>query len=121
MFALVLTRNTLSDFHNPREERFLSLEDQQVLRSSYEIAELVHNLHASILDAEFVEHDIWFLNTQARSFIKENSDQTCDFYSTFAYYIQELFKLVPAGLRRQLAWNGPEGDYEWARLRHGSE
>lgn len=39
MFALALTRNTLSDFHSPRRGRFLSFAQQQDLRSSYEIAQ----------------------------------------------------------------------------------
>ncbi len=32
-------------------------------------AEFRHNLYVTILEPEFVDHDIWFLNDQARWFV----------------------------------------------------
>ena len=85
------------------------------------MAQFVHDVSGSILEEDFTSHDIWFLNVHARSFAERNNDKTCDHYSLFSYYIQELFKIVPTDLRGELKWNGPEGDYEWARPRRGDE
>lgn len=120
-WALPQSRNTLSQFRQVRLWRLLSCKKQRHLRGTYEVAQFVHNLYVSILEEDFTSHDIWFLNVQARAFIECNDDKTCYLYSLFAYYIQELFKIVPANLRDELKWNGPEGDYEWARPRRGDE
>ena len=120
-WALPNSRNTLSRFHRVRWLRVLSRKDQTYLKGAYEVAQFVHNLYVSILEEEFIFHDIWFLNVQARAFIERNSDKTCSLYSLFAYYIQELFKIVPQDLRHKLEWSGPEGDFSWAAPKRGDE
>ncbi len=92
----------------------VSSRQKRLLQASYEIAEFVHNLCVSIAREEFASHDIWFLNVQARSLIERNNEQNCPHYSLFAYYIQELFKIVPEELRVDLEWDGPSGDYSRA-------
>lgn len=120
MWALPSTRNTLSLFRRGRLPVVLSPRIQSALASEYEVAQFVHNLYVSILAEEFTDHDIWFLNYQARSFYERNDDKN-PHYSLFAYYIQELFKEVPENKKGKLLWAGPEGDYSWARPRHGYE
>lgn len=120
-WALPHSRNTLSCFYKIRRWRVLSRKDQASLRGAYEVAQFVHNLYVSILEEEFVSHDIWFLNVQARAFIERNSDGNCSCYSLFAYYIQELFKIVPESWRHELEWSGPQGDFNWARPMRGDE
>jgi len=44
-------------------------------RSCYFEAELVHNLPNSLLEPEFGDHDIWFLNHQAKWFTEKCSPQ----------------------------------------------
>ena len=119
--ALPQSRNTLSQFRKTRWCRILSRKQQLGFRCTYEVAQFVHNLYETILVEEFARHDIWFLNVQARAFIERNDEKTCYSYPIFAYYVQELFKIVPDELREQLEWDGPEGDYEWARPRRGGE
>lgn len=120
-FALPESRNTLSQFNRVRCWRILSRKQQLHFRETYEVAQFVHNLYVSILAEDFTSHDIWFLNVQARSFIERNNEKNCCLYSLFAYYIQELFKIVPDTLKDKLEWNGPEGNYDWARPRRGDE
>jgi hypothetical protein len=93
---------------------------QRALRSQYAIAEFIHNLYVSILQEDFTDHDIHFLNYQARSFFEHN-DETCPHYNLFTYYIQELFKEVPEDKRHKLMWEGPKEDYSWARPKFGWE
>ncbi len=119
-WALPSARNTLSWFRRVRPLVVLSPRLQRALGPQYEVAEFVHNLYVSILDEEFTDHDIHFLNYQARSFYERNDD-TCEHYSLFAYYIQELFKEVPEDRRDKLMWAGPQGDYSWARPKRGYE
>ena len=120
-WALPHSRNTLSQFHKAHKWRLLSHKDLVYLRGAYEIAEFVHNLCVTILEEEFTSHDIWFLNSQARSFIESNCDEDTPHHSLMAYYIQELFKVVPEDKRQELKWPGPEGDYSWARPKRGFE
>ncbi len=71
-------------------------------------AELVHNLQYSILTPEFVEHDIHFLNYQARSYCKN-----CKVSPNYRWHIQriqELFSLVPQELKPHLLWLGPAAE-----------
>ncbi len=74
-------------------------------RSAYEEAELIHNLCQSILDPDFVAHDIWFLNTQAKSYCL--NARSSPLYPQHVERIRDLFRLVPEHLRLQLQWQGP--------------
>lgn len=72
----------------------------------YDEAELVHNLHHSIVEPGFVAHDIHFLNVQARNFVA--SGQGSPNYAGHVQRIRRLFQLVPDELRAQLKWKGPK-------------
>ena len=71
-------------------------------------AELVHNLHVSILEEDFVNHDIWFLNAQARFYLEHCNSQISLNYERHQELIVELFTLVPHTFRSKLQWNGPK-------------
>lgn len=120
-WALPSARNTLSRYRRVHPIMLLSPRRQRYLNAQYEIAEFVHNIYFSILDEEFLDHDIHFLNYQARNFYVRNNDNCCDSYSIFVHYIQELFKAVPEDKKNKLVWSGPKGDYSWARPRYGWE
>lgn len=75
-------------------------------QATYEEAELVHNLHPSLFEPEFVDHDIWFLNWQAKYYCEHA--KRSPFYLTHVGLIQELFALVPEPMRSRLKWPGPE-------------
>ncbi|EKM0148448.1 zinc ABC transporter substrate-binding protein [Cronobacter dublinensis] len=75
--------------------------------SCYYEAELVHNLMHSLLIAEFTEHDLWFLNNQAKYYFEECSEEISPNYNQQISYIRELFAMVPDSLRSKLFWTGP--------------
>ena len=74
----------------------------------YAEAEFLHNLYVTILEPEFVDHDIWFLNHQARWFLTHADPRHAACYYHHAGLIRELFTLVPAQLRDKLEWTGPD-------------
>ncbi len=74
----------------------------------YEEAEFLHNLYVSILEPEFVNHDIWFLNHQARKFLQHADPRHTPCYDHHQGLIRELFTLVPERLRDKLEWAGPD-------------
>jgi hypothetical protein len=74
----------------------------------YVEAEFLHNLFVTILEPEFVDHDIWFLNYQARWFLTHADPKQAACYYHHRGLIQELFTLVPEGLRSKLEWSGPD-------------
>ena len=76
-------------------------------RSAYYEAELVHNLPVSMYEPDFVEHDVWFLNVQARGYCQECSAALSSLYPQQVARIRELFALVPQHLRPKLQWAGP--------------
>lgn len=77
-------------------------------RSVYYESELIHNLPASMFDAEFGDHDIWFLNHQARSYCQSCSERLSWLYPQQVKRIRELFALIPTELRSKLEWPGPQ-------------
>jgi hypothetical protein len=74
----------------------------------YEEAEFLHNLYVTILEPEFVDHDIWFLNHQARWFLTHADPGHAANYYHHRGLIRELFALVPEPLRDKLEWTGPD-------------
>jgi len=74
----------------------------------YVEAEFLHNLYVSILEPEFVNHDIWFLNHQARWFLTHADPRHVASYEHHEGLIRELFTLVPERLRSKLTWTGPD-------------
>lgn len=75
-------------------------------QATYEEAQLVHNLHPSLFEPEFVDHDLWFLNWQAKYYCEHA--QCSPYYQRHVELIRELFALVPEPMRSQLRWPGPE-------------
>lgn len=70
-------------------------------------AELVHNLTITILDKDFKEHDIWFLNNQAKYYFELCNEEISPNYNKHVTYIKELFVIVPGYLKCKLTWVGP--------------
>lgn len=75
--------------------------------SCYFEAELVHNLTLTLLISEFTEHDIWFLNHQAKYYVEQCNDDISPNYNQHIDYIRRLFKIVPDELKSKLIWVGP--------------
>ncbi len=75
--------------------------------SCYFEAELLHNLMHALLISEFVEHDMCFLNNQAKYYFEKCSEDISPNYNQHVEYIKSLFKMVPDSLRSKLLWKGP--------------
>ncbi|MBK4717158.1 MULTISPECIES: zinc ABC transporter substrate-binding protein [Tenebrionibacter/Tenebrionicola group] len=75
--------------------------------SCYFETELIHNLPKSILERDMVEHDIWFLNNQAKYYFEKCSSDISPNYDKNIEYIMALFKIVPDNLKPKLHWEGP--------------
>src|SRR5262245_60646515 len=71
-------------------------------REAYALSQLCHNLWVSILDPNFGNHDVWFLNYQARAYVESSKGSLG--YEAMIRLIRELFLLVPDGLRNELTW-----------------
>ena len=76
-------------------------------RSCYYETELVHNLPVSMYEPDFAEHDIWFLNVQARAYCRQCSAAVSALYPQQVGRIRKLFALVPEDLRPKLQWSDP--------------
>jgi hypothetical protein len=74
----------------------------------YVEAEFLHNLYVTILEPEVVDHDIWFLNEQARWFLTHADPKHAACYHHHLGLIRELFTLVPERLKHKLKWAGPD-------------
>ncbi len=77
-------------------------------RSTYFETELIHNLWPSMFEPDFVEHDIWFLNAQAKVYCEKCSEHLSPLYADNVKRIKELFALVPDRFRDKLKWSGPK-------------
>lgn len=75
--------------------------------SCYFEAELVHNLCHSILDENFQEHDIYFLNHQDKYYCENCDDIISLNYNQHLVYINKLFDMIPDNLKEKLIWSGP--------------
>jgi len=76
--------------------------------SFYPETELVHNLPRLLVVPEYTEHDIHWLNYQARIFAKDGNNPVHGFYEPVIANIAELFRRVPEPLRAGLKWGGPD-------------
>jgi len=74
-------------------------------QACYYEAEFVHNLPQSILEPEFVDHDAYFLNTQAKMFC--DHCKSSPNYESRVALIRELFSLLPEKQKALLIWKGP--------------
>jgi hypothetical protein len=99
-----MLRSTLPHLRNVSTRRWWRrLRD----RSAFHESELIHNLPVSIFEPEFVEHDLWFLNFQARAYCERCNPALSLLYPQQVAKIRELFALVPEHLRVKLQWAGP--------------
>lgn len=78
----------------------------------YHDAELLHHLYVSILEPDFTDHDVWFLNHQVRWYLVHVNPHWSPGYYVYHPLIVELFRLVPDSLRGRLDWAGPTDDPE---------
>jgi hypothetical protein len=76
--------------------------------SFYPELELVHNLHRILIYPEFAEHDIYWMNAQARIFVERGNNPAHALHGPITVLIRELFTLVPEPLRKKLTWSGPK-------------
>jgi hypothetical protein len=83
----------------------------------YPEMELVHNMHRIVIFPEFTEHDIYWLNSQARIFVNRGNNPVHGFYEPIVAIIAELFSMVPEPLKQKLTWRGPELN---SCIRHGN-
>lgn len=74
-------------------------------RSPYFEAELVHNIPVSMYEPEFTDHDIWFLNVQADSYIRNCSESISYLYPEQKKRLLALRSLVPEALKSKLKQN----------------
>ncbi|EJF33103.1 hypothetical protein [Enterobacter sp. Ag1] len=95
--ALPYIRNLLQ---LEKKEKILNL-------SCYLETDLVHNLTVTILDKNFTDHDIWFLNHQAKAYFEKCNEDISPNYNQHITYIKELFNMVPGDLKSKLTWIGP--------------
>ncbi len=70
--------------------------------SAYD-SELIHNLYVSLFEADFTNHDIWFLNVQAKWYY-ENARGKSHNYEAVVRLISELMHLVPSDHLEKLQW-----------------
>lgn len=77
-------------------------------KSCYYEAELIHDLAITILEPSFKEHDIWFLNHQAKYYFENCSEDISPNYNGHIMRIKKLFQLVPENFKDKLIWNGPQ-------------
>jgi hypothetical protein len=70
--------------------------------------ELVHNMHRLLVKPEITEHDVNWLNYQARIFYERGDNPIHAFHEPITDCIRELFSLVPEPLRAELIWKGPK-------------
>ena len=56
-------------------------------------------------EAEFTEHDIWFINVQALSYVKNCSETLSILYPQQVFRIEELRALVPESLSPKVQWH----------------
>ncbi len=90
-----------------RNVQLLENKKKNLSFSCYLEAELVHNLTITILDKNFSEHDIWFLNSQAKYYVEKCNENISPNYIQHLIYIKELFNIVPDALKSKLTWAGP--------------
>jgi hypothetical protein len=64
-------------------------------KSVYFDSELVHNLFSTLHEEEIVEHDIFFLNNQAKWYLENCSEEKSPLFLENKKRIEELLSLVP--------------------------
>lgn len=68
----------------------------------------MHNLWPSLWEPEMTDHDIWFLNCQAKTYCEECNERLSPLYPENVNRIRELFGIVPEHFKSGLKWAGPK-------------
>jgi len=89
----------LSYIRNVQTKNFLG---KGYNKGCYYEAELIHNLHLSILEEDITEHDIYFINTQAKWYIKNCNKNISPLYERNVKLLIELFKLLPDAAKKDI-------------------
>ncbi|MDO1451937.1 hypothetical protein Q0590_37055 [Rhodocytophaga aerolata] len=74
-------------------------------KSCYFEAQLIHNLPQSMFESEFIEHDLHFLNHQARWYLEKCNDDISPLYSRNEALIRELISIAPKEIKQNLQWS----------------
>lgn len=90
-----------------RNVQSLSKKEKENDLSCFFEAELVHNMMYTLLISDFVEHDVWFLNTQAKYYFENCNEVISPNYNKQIEYIKYLFEIIPIELSVKLSWRGP--------------
>lgn len=79
---------------------------KQVFRQGYALANLLHNLHRSILEPEFGENDISFINQAIPAYLREVGSEI---ELPVVAQLVAFYDAVPEQLCERLTWHpGPE-------------
>jgi hypothetical protein len=89
-------------------------ESREIFRVGAEEANFLHNIHLSILEAEFVENDVGFINFAFPTYIKRLGPRMSQ---QKARLMIEFCDLVPEHLRGKISW---QPSVEFKRLAAGA-
>lgn len=71
-------------------------------KAVYFESELVHNISPSIFNSDFTDHDIWFINHQAKWYIENCTPEISPNYDFVKKTVEELIGLVPPSLAHKI-------------------
>src|SRR5688572_10643514 len=72
------------------------------LRACAELSQLLHNVPGYVLEPQFTEFDLYFLNVEAETFWRRSNGE-----EAFLPLFKELAGLVPESMRSKLEWQPP--------------
>ena len=75
---------------------------RKIFRQGYALADLLHNLHRSILEPEFGPNDLGFINCAIPVYLKRVGG---DIETQMASLFVAFYDAVPEPLRGQLTWH----------------
>ena len=79
-----------------RNAATLTMLQRTLNKSPYYELELVHNLFNSLDNEGFTEHDIYFLNNQAKWYLENCNEKLSPLYTENKKRIESLFSMVPS-------------------------
>jgi hypothetical protein len=78
---------------------------RKMFRYGYALADLLHNLDRSILEPEFVERDLWFINSAIPYFLRQVGGEVEPY---LAGLLLAFYEAVPPELKERLTWHPAE-------------
>lgn len=76
-------------------------------RSAVYETQLIHSFYYLLLDEEFENKDMYFLNWHCRYYYENCNQSISILYDSQVENISKLFSIVPEHLKSQLMWDGP--------------